>query len=128
MPDSPVVYEDAEVLEHDDLGFVCRIGNERAFIGKYVPLADTNVRRQGDRGRLVLPRWFVEQQRLPLDRHLNDREVEEWFALLRLRAATAKKHAEAHPDDPEARAALDRVTNELEAARLLRARRLGEPR
>ena len=55
MPNTPVVYEDAEVLDQDDLGFVCRIGTERAFVGKYVPLAGTTVYRAGDHGRLVLP-------------------------------------------------------------------------
>ena len=89
MPETAVVYDDVEVLDDDDLGFTCRIGNERVFVGKYVGLTGTAVRRKGDRGRLALPRWFVEQQGLPLDRRLSDREVEEWFATLRLRAATA---------------------------------------
>lgn len=128
MPDSPVVYEDTEVLEHDDLGFVCRIGNERAFVGKYVPLEGTTVRRTGDRGRLALPRWFVEQQGLPLDRHLSDREVEEWFAQAKLRATTAQERFNASPDDPGARDVLHRALAELSAAMVLRARRHGEPR
>jgi hypothetical protein len=39
MPETAIVYEDVEVLDDDDLGFTCRIGNEQTFIGKYVPLA-----------------------------------------------------------------------------------------
>ena len=58
------------VLDDDGLGFTVRIGNDRAFIGKYVELPGSTVQRAGDRGRLVLPRWFVEQQALPLDRHI----------------------------------------------------------
>jgi hypothetical protein len=62
----PIVFHDAEVLEHDAGGFVCRIGNARVFVGKYVPMDGTTVRHTGDRGRLVLPRWFVEQHGLPV--------------------------------------------------------------
>jgi len=61
VPESPVTYEDVEVVESDGLGMVCRIGNHRVFIGKYVPLDGTTVRAKGDRGRLTLPRWFAEQ-------------------------------------------------------------------
>ena len=68
MPELPVVYEDVEVLEHDELGFTCRIGKARVFVGKYVPMNGTDIGRKGDRGRLSLPRWFVEQQGLPVGR------------------------------------------------------------
>ena len=88
----------------------------------------TAIRRKGDRGRLMLPRWFVEQQGLPLNRHMSDREVEEWLAAIRLKAAAAQDYAEAHPEDPDAQIALERALNELSAAMLLRARRQGEPR
>jgi hypothetical protein len=128
MPESAVLYEDVEVEDEDDLGFTYRIGNRRTFIGKYVPLEGTTARRRGERGRLTLPRWFVEQQGLPLQRRLTDREVEEWFALARLRAAVAQERLDAQPDDPVARATLDRALNELSAAMVLRARREGEPR
>src|SRR4029077_6254447 len=60
VPETPIVYQDVELLEQDGLGFTCRIGNERVFIGKYVPLVGTTIRTRGDRGRLALPRWFVE--------------------------------------------------------------------
>ena len=129
MPDRPVVYDDVEVLEDDGLGFSCRIGNDRVFIGKYVPLEEgTTIRRRGDRGRLALPRWFVEQQGLPLDRHLSDPEVEAWFARARLRAAAAQEYAEAHPEDAAGQQAMERALGELSAAMVLRARRQGEPR
>jgi hypothetical protein len=127
MPEGAVVYEEVEVLEDDGLGLTCRIGNHRAFIGKYVPVDGTTVHRKGDRGRLALPRWFVEQQRLPLDRHLTDREVEEWFADAALRAAMAQDKCDAHPEDQEAQAALDRALTTLSAAMVLRARRQREP-
>ena len=127
-PQAPVVYDDVEVLDSDGLGLTCRIGNERVFVGKYVPIDGTTVRHKGDRGRLTLPRWFVEQQGLPLERHLSDQDVDVWFAQTQLRAAAAQEYAEAHPENPEAQAALDRAMNELSAAMLLRARRQGGPR
>jgi hypothetical protein len=125
MPQTPLTYEDVEVLEDDGTGFVCCIGNQRVFIGKYVPVDGTTVRRQGDWGRLTLPRWFVEQQGLPVDRHLSDREVEEWLAQAKLRAATAREYLDLHPESPEARATLERATDELAAAMSLSARGRG---
>ena len=62
VPETPVTYDDAEVLEVDGLGFTVRIGNERVFVGKYVALSGTTIRAKGDRGRLTLPRWFVDQR------------------------------------------------------------------
>ena len=123
MPDTPVTYEDVEVLDDDGLGFTVRIGNDRAFIGKYVKLPGSTVQRAGDRGRLVLPRWFVEQQALPLDRHMSEQQVEDWLAQANLRAATAQEQLDRHPDDVAAREALAGALNELSAAMLLRARR-----
>jgi hypothetical protein len=123
-----VVYDDVEVLEHDGLGFTCRIGEERVFVGKYVPIDGTVIRHKGDRGRLTLPRWFVEQQGLPLDRHLSDQEVEVWFARAHLRAASAQEYLDAHPDDHAAQTGLDRAVEELAAAMTVRARRQRPPR
>ena len=128
MPETPIVYENVQVVDHDDLGVTCLIGMTRAFVGKYVPLEGTTVRRTGDRGRLALPRWFVEQQGLPLDRHLSDVEVEQWFSRLREHATAAQERAEGNPDDAEAQSALDRAMSELSAAMVVRARRLGSPR
>jgi hypothetical protein len=123
MPDTPVTYDDAECLDLDGLGLTVRIGNERVFVGKYVPMAGTTIRAKGDRGTLMLPRWFVEQQGLPFDKHLSDQAVEAWLASARLRAAAADEHFTAHPDDKEAEAELNRATEALSAAMLLRARR-----
>jgi hypothetical protein len=128
MPETPIVYEDVQVVDHDDLGLTCLIGIARAFIGKYVPLEGTTVRRTGDRGRLALPRWFVEQQGLPLEAHLSDVEVDQWFSRARQHATAAHEHAVEHPDDAEAQAALDRAMGELSAAMVVRARRHGSPR
>lgn len=128
MPDTPIVYQDVELLEQDGLGFTCRIGNERVFVGKYVPLEGTTIRARGDRGRLALPRWFVEQQGLPLEHHLSDLEVDEWFETARTNAATAQEQAERHPADRAAQAALDRAMVELSAAMVVRGRRQGSSR
>lgn len=126
VPDTPVTY-DAECLELDGLGFTVRIGNARVFVGKYVPPDGTTLRAQGDRGRLVLPRCFVEQQGLPLDKHLTDTEVEAWYTRSRQRAAKADDFFAAHPDDKEAEEKLDHATDELSAAMLVRGRRQRPP-
>jgi len=123
MPETAVIYEDVEVLEHDDLGLTCRIEKARVFIGKYVPIEGTTVHRKGDRGTLALPRWFVEQQQLPLRAHLTDRQVEEWAATVEPRAAIAREYADAHPGDAAAQEALERARAELNAALLVRGRR-----
>jgi len=128
MPDTPVTYEDVEIIDADRLGLTCRIATERAFIGKYVPLEGTTVHRPGDRGRLVLPRWFVEQQGLPLDRHLSDEDVEEWFTRAVRRVISAREQASTHPADPGAQSALQAAEAELSAAMMLRARRHSRPR
>ena len=125
MPDTALIYDDVEVLDEDDSGFTCRIGDQRTFIGKYVPLDGTTARRRGERGQLTLPRWFAEQQGLPLERHMSDREVEEWLALAQLHMATAKETAERAPHDAGAQAALERAASELASALALGARRQG---
>ena len=128
MPETPVTYEDVEVLDDDGLGFTCRIGNDRAFIGKYVPADGTTVHRKGDRGRLALPRWFVEQQGLPLSEHMTDPEVDEWFARAQLRVLVARDAIERLPNDAGSEVALSKATRELAAAMAVRARRQGAPR
>ena len=128
MPETPVIYDDVEVVDQDGLGLTCRIGNDRVFIGKYVPIDGTAVHRKGDRGRLTLPRWFVEQQGLPLSRHMTDPEVDEWFAKAQLRVLVARDAIERLPDDVAGQAALSKATRELAAAMAARARRQGDPR
>ena len=123
MPETRVVYDNVEVLEHDGLGFTCRIGNARVFVGKYVPMDGTDIGRKGDRGRLALPRWFAEQQGLPLDQHLADGEVEAWYARARFQTQAAREYAAAHPDDAQAQTRLHRAEEELEATMVVRAQR-----
>src|SRR5262245_15036528 len=113
MPELPITYDDVEVIEADGSGLTCRIGNARAFVGKYVPLEGTAVHRKGDRGRLVLPRWFVEQQALPLDRRMSEREVDEWVMRAELRLAAAQQFANTHPDDARAQTDRERATAAL---------------
>ena len=66
MRDGWITYDDVEVVEHDGSGFTCLVRGRRVFVGKYVPLDGTTVARCGDRGRLVVPREFAEEQRLPI--------------------------------------------------------------
>jgi nucleotide-binding universal stress UspA family protein len=126
MPETAIVYDDVEVLEADGLGLTCRIEQQRVFIGKYVPVDGTTVHAKGDRGTLALPRWFVEQEKLPLRVHLSDREVEEWAAKAERRAVAAREYADAHPQSRMAQDALERARAELNAALLVRGRR-GRP-
>ena len=123
MPETAILYEDVEVLEADGLGLTCRIGQERVFIGKYVPIEGTTVHRKGDKGVLALPRWFVEQQALPLRVHMSDREVGEWAKSAELAAAVARDYADEYPESQAAQDALLRARAELNAALLIRGRR-----
>lgn len=63
-PDSPVPFDDVEVLEATRLGLECRIGDRVVFAGNLVRFDGTTVAHRGDVGRLVLPRWFVELHRI----------------------------------------------------------------
>ena len=45
MPQTSIIYEDVEVIDADGLGFTCRVGNDRFFIGRYVPLDGTSILR-----------------------------------------------------------------------------------
>ena len=123
MADTAIIYDDVEVLDQDGLGLTCQIGKVRIFIGKYVPIDGTTVHRKGDRGTLALPRWFVEEQRLPLRVPMTDLQVDEWAAKTELRASAAREYADAHPGDEAAQDALERTRAELNAALLLRGRR-----
>jgi hypothetical protein len=66
MPDTPITFEYVEIVRASDLGFWCRIAGREVFIGRAVPQSGTTVRAKGDQGRLVLPKWFVIDQGLPL--------------------------------------------------------------
>jgi hypothetical protein len=66
MPETPIVFENVEVLADTGLGRSCRINGRVVFVGSAVPLDGTTVCVVGHIGRLVLPRWFVEQEGVPL--------------------------------------------------------------
>ena len=66
MPETPIKIDDVEVLsDGTGLGFTCRVAGIVLFVGRAVPLPGTTVQCVGDRGRLVLPRWFAEEHGLP---------------------------------------------------------------
>jgi len=64
-PEAPVTFE-VEVLTRTDLGMSCQIDGHRVFVGCAVWLSGTTIGFVGDRGRLVLPRWFVQAQGLKI--------------------------------------------------------------
>ena len=66
MPNSPISFDDVTRLSDTGLGGRYRIGDRVIFVGSVVPLTGTTVFRIGQRGVLVLPRWFVEQEQLAL--------------------------------------------------------------
>jgi hypothetical protein len=67
VPQPPIHYENVEIVRQTDLGLWVRIGGaHEVFVGRAVPLSGTTVYRAGDRGRLVVPRWFAESQGLPV--------------------------------------------------------------
>ena len=53
------------VLRDTGLGRHYRIAGISVFVGNAVAMKGTTAYRAGDVGRLVLPRWFVEDQGLP---------------------------------------------------------------
>ncbi len=65
MPDTPIVFEDVEVLSATDLTMRCRVQGLVVIIGRGQPLSGTTIRAAQDRGRLVLPRWAVHDLGLP---------------------------------------------------------------
>ncbi len=65
MPDTPIVFEDVEVLSATDLTMRCRIRDAIVIIGRGQPLPGTTIRAAHDRGRLILPRWAVLDLGLP---------------------------------------------------------------
>jgi hypothetical protein len=64
MPDTPITFENVEVIRDGSMGFWCRCQDQEVFIGSNVPLQGTTVRIAGDHGTLVLPRWFVRDHGL----------------------------------------------------------------
>ena len=64
MPETPILFDDVEMVAASCLGNVFRIGGKDVFVGTAVPLKGTTVAVVGQVGRLVLPRWFVEQEQI----------------------------------------------------------------
>jgi len=64
MPGTPVTFSEVEVTRHTSVGFYCCVEGKEIFVGGLVPLDGTTVRLKGDRGNLVVPRWFAEHQGL----------------------------------------------------------------
>ena len=61
MPETPIVFDDVEMVTTSCLGHTFRIGGKDVFVGSAVPLKGTAAFIVGKVGRLVLPRWFVEE-------------------------------------------------------------------
>jgi hypothetical protein len=53
-----VEFGDAEVLDEAVAGLVCRIATKRVTVPKVLLQSGTAVRRPGDHGTLVIPRWL----------------------------------------------------------------------
>jgi hypothetical protein len=64
MPETPIVFDGVKMLNASSLGRTFRIGCKDVFVGSALPLEGTTVVAVGQVGRLVLPRWFVEQEHL----------------------------------------------------------------
>ena len=63
MPETPIAFENVEVLRTTTFGFWCRIGAREVFVGEQVALPGTTVLpRAGNTGTLIVPRWFAEEQ------------------------------------------------------------------
>jgi hypothetical protein len=66
MPETPIIFEHVELLRETALGWWCRVAGEEIFVGRNVPQPGTTIRVKGDRGRLIVPKWFAEGQGLPV--------------------------------------------------------------
>ena len=66
MPETPITFEPVEIIRVTDAGAWCLIHGREVFVGPSLPQPGTTVRLKGDRGRLVLPKWFVRYSRLPI--------------------------------------------------------------
>jgi len=59
-----VTFEDVHVRRDAGLALVCGIGANEVWVPKAQLLPGTTVRSPGDRGRLIVPRWFALDQGL----------------------------------------------------------------
>ncbi len=64
--DTLVTFRDVEVTREADMGLFCLVAGREVFVGQLVRDASSSVRRKGDRGTLVVPKWFALQNGLPV--------------------------------------------------------------
>jgi hypothetical protein len=55
-----VAIEDVEVIGETELTLICRIRGRRVMIPRLQIDRRSTVRRVGDRGRLIVPRWLAD--------------------------------------------------------------------
>lgn len=60
MPETPITFEDVEVVGASSLTLKCRVQGRMVTVGRLQVLPASTVTNVGDRGRLVLPRWAVQ--------------------------------------------------------------------
>jgi hypothetical protein len=65
MPETPITFDDVEVLRASNLTMRCRVKGQDVTVARLQVMHGTTVQRDGDRGRLVLPRWTVRELGLP---------------------------------------------------------------
>ncbi len=56
----PVAFQDVEVVDDSGGVLACRHRGRPLWVGVHQLAAGTTVRRKGDRGRLVIPRWLAD--------------------------------------------------------------------
>ena len=59
MPETPIRFDNVEVLSATDMSMRVLIQDRVVMVGRAQPVDGTTVCRAGDRGVLVLPRWAV---------------------------------------------------------------------
>jgi hypothetical protein len=60
MPETPIAFEDVEVLTAAGMTMRCRVLDKVVVVGRMQIMAGTTISLDGDVGRLVLPRWEVQ--------------------------------------------------------------------
>ena len=60
MPETPIAFEDVEVLTAGGMTMRCRVLDQVVVVGRMQIMAGTTISLEGDVGRLVLPRWAVQ--------------------------------------------------------------------
>ena len=60
MPITAVTFENATVIRRADAGTWYRVQGREMFVGAGIALPGTETPRNGECGRLVVPRWFAQ--------------------------------------------------------------------